>query len=194
MVDIFERTPMEKPVRRKRKPSEIPPSELRKRLINEGRHAHIVDFIIEQRMAKARKKQSEGGVKGLRIRRQAAYKPLLADIAKVIKKIRDRMAYIERTDSSAESEKARALSFLKTSLAQAMLARDTLKRFIQQGRVAPAQWQSLIDPRRDDDRLMAYRVMTGRHQDRLAPIEQALSGVKTSPIATSVAKTPVVPT
>ncbi len=167
---------MPEPIKRKRKPSEIPPSELRKRLINEGKHAHVVDFIIEQRMAKARKKQSEGGVKGLRIRRQAAYKPLLADIAKVIKTIRDRMAYIEQTDSNTEGDKA--TGFLLICLAQAMTSRDTLKRFIQQGRVAPAQWQNLIDPLNHEHRRAAYYAMAGRHQDRLTPIENALSGVE----------------
>ena len=49
-------SPAPKP-RKKRKPSEIPPSELRKRLVNQGKHATVIDFIIETRIAKAREKQ-----------------------------------------------------------------------------------------------------------------------------------------
>ena len=166
--------------RKKRKPSEIPPSELRKRLINAGRHATIVDAMIEKRLAQARKKQSEGGIKGLRIRRAHAFKPLQADLSHINKQIRERIRYIHQTSLTAltGNERRASLAFLDICLAQAMLARDTLKHHAQLGRGAPSRWQELITPEQHVQRTDAYRVMSGRMQDRLARIERALSGVE----------------
>jgi len=169
--------------RRKRKPSEIPPSELRKRLVNAGKHPMAIDAVIEQRMAKARKKQSEGGIKGLRIRRAPAYKPHLADLSALIKKIRERIDYIQRTESSEGDdthEYKTSMGFLQICLTQALHARDALKRHAQLGRVAPAQWQELISQQNHAERHNARIRMSGRMQDRLARIEAALSGVKES--------------
>lgn len=165
--------------RRKRKPSEIPPSELRKRLVNAGKHPMAIDAVIEQRMAKARKKQSEGGLKGIRIRRAPAYKPHLADLSALIKKIRERMKYIGQTEWTGNERRA-ALGFLEICLAQALHTRDALKRHAQLGRVAPAQWQELITEQRHAERHNARIRMSGRMQDRLARIEAALSGVRES--------------
>lgn len=167
-------SPAPKP-RKKRKPSEIPPSELRKRLVNQGKHATVIDFIIETRIAKARKKQSEGGIKGLRIRRAPAFKPLQADLAHINKQIRERIAYIKRTAENNTSEAETAIAFLHICLAQAMHARDTLKHHAQLGRGAPSRWQNLITPEQHAQRTGAYRVMSGRMQDRLARIERALA-------------------
>jgi hypothetical protein len=167
-------SPTPKP-RKKRKPSEIPPSELRKRLVNQGRHAAIIDFIIETRIAKARKKQSEGGIKGLRIRRAPEFKPLQANLAHLNKQIRERIAYIKRTAESDPSEAKTAIAFLHICLAQAMHARDTLKHHAQLGRGAPSRWQELITPEQHAQRTGAYRVMSGRMQDRLARIERAMA-------------------
>lgn len=161
--------------RKKRKPSEIPPSELRKRLINQGRHATIVDAMLEKRLAKARKKQSEGGIKGLRIRRAPAFKPLQADLAHLNKQIRERIAYIKHTAENDTSEAETAITFLHICLAQAMHARDTLKHHAQLGRGAPSRWQNLITTEQHAQRTDAYRVMSGRMQDRLARIERVMA-------------------
>jgi hypothetical protein len=166
-------SPAPKP-RKKRKPSEIPPSELRKRLVNQGKHATVIDFIIETRIAKARKKQSEGGIKGLRIRRAPAFKPLQANLAHLNKQIRERIKYLNQTQMSGNEYRA-AIAFLHICLAQAMHARDTLKHHAQLGRGAPSRWQNLITPEQHAQRTGAYRVMSGRMQDRLARIERALA-------------------
>jgi hypothetical protein len=166
-------SPAPKP-RKKRKPSEIPPSELRKRLVNAGKHATVIDFIIETRIAKARKKQSDGGIKGLRIRRAPAFKPLQANLAHLNKQIRARIKYLNQTQMSGNEYRA-ASGFLRICLAQAMHARDTLKHHAQLGRGAPSRWQNLITPEQHAQRTGAYRVMSGRMRDRLARIERALA-------------------
>lgn len=161
--------------KRKRKPSEIPPSELRKRLINQGKHPMIVDGIIEARLAKARKKQSEGGIKGLRKRRAPAYSLLKVDLVILRQQIRKKLAYLKRSGTDADNPDA--VTFLLICLAQVMHTQETMKRHAHLGRVAPARWQDLIGPSNHAHRHAAYAVMSGRMKDRLAQIEATLSGV-----------------
>jgi len=165
---------MDTPKRRMRKPSEIPPSELRKRLVNAGRHTFIIDGIIEKRLAKARKKQSEGGLKGIRIRRAPAYEPIKAQLTTLNKQIRARLDYLRKTGEATTDPDA--VRFLEISLAQVIHTKETLKRHAQLGRVAPAWWQELIKETDHAERTRAYRSMSGRMQDRFAQIQLALSG------------------
>lgn len=170
-----------------RKPSEVSPEELRKRLVNEGKNPDMVEHLHAQRIKAGKKRQSDGGLRAIKKQRAHLFPPVLEELKTLLIKLRAQRRYIKQTEHN-EQTLARVMAYIDVCEAQLIIVRDKVQHKRKVGSVPPAHWHTLITEDWQYERSQARAPVLGRYQDRLAPIEQALSGVEKE-FATSVAKT-----
>ena len=86
----------------RRKPSEIPPEELRRRLTNEGTNPLKIEAIIEQRYAKGKAKRKAGQLKAKKEKYAQQYDALLKPLAQQIRLASEHLRYAIRSNKTAE--------------------------------------------------------------------------------------------
>jgi hypothetical protein len=162
-----------------RKPSEIPPEELRKRLVNEGKNPAMVEHIHAQRIKAGKKRQSTGGLRAIKKQRSPMFTPVLNEITVTLAQVRTKRRYIKQVEHN-ERDLALVMKYLDVCEAQLIIVRDKVNDKRKVGSVPPANWQALIDEDWHIERNQARAPILGRYKDRLARIEAALSGVRES--------------
>jgi hypothetical protein len=150
-----------------RKPNEISPAELRKRLINEGKSTLIVDSLHESRVQYGKVKLRAGALRALKLQRKDLFVPVVADLNKLINTIKRKRAYIYKTDKDML-----ALRFLDTCLAQALIARGKVLAKKKAAGKPPDNWRALIDEDYDFERDNAYAYLSTTYKDRCYDIQQ----------------------
>lgn len=129
----------------RRKPTELTPEELRKRLINEGAPIHYAHQVYEERLRCGKQRRQESGKRAARSMRWDTYTPLLQEVASLNLIVRTRQRYAAKRIKHADPNYADTPSFLQTCLGQLVLARGVIRRQRAAGRGAPARWRDLIN-------------------------------------------------
>jgi len=139
----------------KRKPSEIPPSELRRRLTNEGMNPLKIELLIEQRKARGTKKKSEVAKRTLSMRRKHLFTSIIDDVDPFIDRLQNKHNYYkyERTDQ------ADVQRFLFTAMNYARTAKWRTQKMVKEGKAPPHSWQSVIDDEQRGSLRDAYLAM-----------------------------------
>lgn len=130
-----------KQVRRKRNPSDLPPSEYERRLINEGRPQFFVDLAVAERRARGTEKRQESACRSRKKRYADAFEDHRVNITAVINAVRARQRNAEKYEHDADD-----IAFLQTYLAHLRKIKAELRSLHQQGRGAPSHWRDLLRP------------------------------------------------
>ena len=171
-----------------RKPSEISPEELRKRMVSQGINPDLVEHLHAQRVKAGKKRQSEGGLRAIKKRREPLFKPVLDEIATIMRWVRDQQRYIKRTEIRDFNPEPRPyphrmhehpeLNYLGLCEASLIVVRDKVHTLRKMGSVPPKRWHELIPEKLFRERVLAHDLMRGKYKDRLARVEESLSGVR----------------
>lgn len=150
-----------------RKPNELSPAELRKRLLNEGKSTLIVDSLHESRVQYGKAKLRAGALRALKFQRKDLFVPVLAELNKLVDTIKRRRKYIYATDKDPQ-----AIGFLDICLAQALIARDKVLAKKKAAGKPPDDWRTVIS---DDDifeRKRAHARLSTQYKDRFYEINK----------------------
>jgi len=158
-----------------RKPSDISPEELRKRMVSQGINPDLVEHIHAQRVKAGKKRQSEGGLRAIKKRREPLFKPVLDEIATLMRWVRNQQRYIKRTEDNEQSLRL-VMNYLGLCEASLIVVRDKVHTLRKVGSVPPKRWHELIPEKLFRERVLAHDLMRGKYKDRLARVEQSLSG------------------
>lgn len=145
----------------KRKLRDIRPSELQRRLVSEGKSLEFVDIAVTARILEGRKRASDGGRKGIKVREAPQFEALMLAANKFIAKVAQRRGYDMkryRRDASIE--------FLSYTLAQARLARDKIREKKRKGKHAPDSWQEVVPEYAREKIRHYYKALSGNMKER----------------------------
>lgn len=111
---------------RRRKPSELSPEELRKRMVNEGKNPLIVQAKVKAHYAKGKESRRQKQTKARAERYEAQYTAMLKDTAEQLRKTSEHLRYARRSskpDDYIESleEKTRELRSQRDQIKAARL-------------------------------------------------------------------------
>ena len=158
-----------------RKPSDISPEELRKRMVSQGVNPDLVEHLHAQRVKAGKKRQSEGGLRAVKKRRVTLFTPVLDEIGATLEQVRNKRSYIKQTEDNEQSLRL-VMKYLDVCEAQLMIVRDKVQLKRKVGSVPPKRWQELITDDWHNERAQARAPIAGKYKDRLARVEQSLSG------------------
>ena len=155
-----------------RKPNELTPAELRKRLINEGRSTEEVDALHESRVKYGKAKLRAGAIRGLKLRRKDLFVPVIKELNALVITIKSRRKYVYDTDKDEQ-----ALAYLDACLAQAVVAREKVRHKRKIGGVPPDNWRNLLDETYNNQRLRAFGRLSGEYKHRFFKIREVFNVV-----------------
>jgi hypothetical protein len=153
-----------------RKPNEITPSELRKRLLIEGKNPEIVDALHESRVKLGRDKLRKGALRTLKLRRKDLFVPVIKELNALVTKVKVRRNYLFRTCKDPY-----AIRFLDVCLAQTITVRDRVLQKKKNAGTPPDDWRDLIDTFGVAERENAYIRLLGKYKDRFSDIKKAFA-------------------
>lgn len=149
-----------------RKTNEITPSELRKRLINEGKSTDMVDALHESRVKYGKAKLRAGAIRGLKLRRKELFVPVFKELNALVDQVKRKRLYIYKT-----CKDGLAIAFLNVCLAQAIAVREKIMNKKKSAGIPPDDWRSLIDEHDNIERDHAFIRLAGKYKDRLFDIQ-----------------------
>lgn len=155
----------------KRKPSDLSPSEHRKRLINEGKSVEYADMTYEMRRAQGKKRLAESAKRT----RKKRYATILEDHIKHINNL------LSVTRAKCEYHYAKTTD-IKTKMFQANAemiltqAKRELKDMGTRGATIPPDWRRLVEPEKTEALRHAYAEVRGELQDRVVSVVLAITG------------------
>ena len=114
---------------RRRKPSELSPEELRRRLRSEERNPLKIQAAVEQRYAKGKASRKQKQIKARAERYEGQYAALLAELANKIRIQSEHIRYARRSNKNAEY-----IEHQELTLADLRQQRDQLKEARRNGR------------------------------------------------------------
>ena len=121
----------------RRKPSDLSPSALRKRLVTERKlPLFAVDEAERLRRVAGKKRQQEGAIKGLKGQRYADFAPILASLAKETNRMKYRRSRPDVTPDAANLQ--------DTLLAEASFMKNTLWSLRKKGGAVPAYCREVL--------------------------------------------------
>lgn len=130
-----------KQVRRKRNPSDLPPSEYERRLISEGKPQFFVEASVAERRARGTEKRQESACRSRKKRYADVFEDHRVNITTVINAVRARQRNAEKYEHDADD-----IAFSQTYLAYLRKVKAELRSLHQQGRGAPSHWRDLLRP------------------------------------------------
>ena len=86
----------------RRKPSDLSPEELRKRMVNEGKNPLIVQGKVEAHYAKGKASRKQKQTKARAERYAEQYQAMLKDIATKLRKTSEHLRYVKRSNKPEE--------------------------------------------------------------------------------------------
>lgn len=146
-----------KQVRRRRPPSEIPPSEYERRLINEGKPQFFIDIALAERKAQGTLKRQASAQRSRRKRYADIFEDHKVNITTVINAVRARLRNAQKYDHAPED-----IAFSQTYLAYLRIVKAELRSLHQQGRGAPSHWRELMRPQDYETLTNLFNRMTPR--------------------------------
>jgi len=146
-----------KQVRRKRPPSEIPPSEYERRLINEGKPQFFIDLAVAERKAQGTLKRQASAHRSRKKRYADIFEDHRVNITAVINAVRARLRNAQKYDYAPED-----IAFSQTYLAYLRIVKAELRSLHQQGRGAPSHWRELMRPQDYETLTNLFNRMTPR--------------------------------
>jgi hypothetical protein len=87
---------------RRRKPSELSPEELRKRMVNEGANPLKIQAQVEAHYAKGKESRRQKQTKARAERYEAQYNAMLKDTAEKLRKTSEHLRYVKRSNKPEE--------------------------------------------------------------------------------------------
>ena len=114
---------------RRRKPSELSPEELRRRLRSEERNPLKIQAAVEQRYAKGKASRKQKQVKAKQEKYAEQYAALLTELAEKLRKTSEHLRYVKRSNKPQER-----INSLNDILADLRQQRDQLKEARRNGR------------------------------------------------------------
>jgi hypothetical protein len=114
---------------RKRKPSELSPEELRKRMVNEGKNPLIVQAKVEAHYAKGKESRRQKQTKARAQKYEAQYNALLAELAEKLRKTSEHLRYVKRSNKPEER-----IESLEEIVRKLRTQRDQIKAARRDGR------------------------------------------------------------
>ena len=113
----------------RRKPSDLSPEELRKRMVNEGKNPLIVQGKVEAHYAKGKASRKQKQTKARAERYAEQYQAMLKDIATKLRKTSEHLRYVKR--SNKPEERIESLTEMVAALRQ---QRDRIRAARRDGR------------------------------------------------------------
>ena len=114
---------------RRRKPSDLSPEELRKRLVNEGANPLKIQAQVEAHYAKGKESRRQKQTKARAEHYEAQYNAMLKDTAEQLRKISEHLRYVKRTNKPEER-----IESLEELVRNLRTQRDQLKEARRNGR------------------------------------------------------------
>ena len=155
----------------KRTPSELTPSEHRKRLINEGKSVEFADMVYADRRAQGKRRLAVSVKKSRKKRYGTLCEDHVLHLNKLIATIRTRCNYHYATTHDPNTK-------LFQTITEGVLTqvRTELKERGKEGRGVPADWRTWVTPTKIDSINEAYANVRGELQDRVASVVLAITG------------------
>lgn len=155
----------------KRKPSELTPSELRKRLINEGKSIEFADMTYAVRRAQGKKRLAASAKRTRKKRYATLLDDHIAHISNLLSITRTRCNYHFKTTQDPAT---------KTFQASAEVLLTQVKRELRElglrGATIPPDWRRLVEATKTDALRQAYAEVRGELRDRVASVVLAITG------------------
>jgi len=144
-----------------RKPSELSPEELRKKLTLEGKPHDFISQAVAERMLAGKKRRQYGGYKALKKQREPLFQVLSFSLAGALRSFVSARNYAAKTNVGAEG-----VEFMDFAVAQAKIARMALNERRKAAGVPPECWQEFITDESRAELIALYNKLDGSLKDR----------------------------